>query len=134
MQITSYKNLTKHKIILQEPKEYKVKNSKLKYQRIKIETRYSNGKKGALVIETPFLFSFGVTERLNQETNQLTGYSIPICLWDKDSQPNESEKAFLAITKITQICQQYLEEEFGPNMASYLTINSLYWKPLLETD
>lgn len=37
-----------------------VKNSKLKYQRIKIETILPNGKKGALVIETPLLFSWGM--------------------------------------------------------------------------
>ena len=94
MQITSYENLTSDKIIFHEAKEYKVKNSKLKYQRIKIETKFPNGKKGALVIETPFLFSFGVTERLNQETNQLRGYSIPVCLWEKEEKPNESEKSF----------------------------------------
>ena len=80
MQITCYENLTSDKIIFHEAN--KVKNSKLKYHRVKIETKFPNGKKGALVIETPFLFSFGVTERLNQETNQLTGYSIPACLWN----------------------------------------------------
>ena len=65
MQLTSYKNLTTDKILFHEAKEFKVKNSKLKYQRIKIETKLPNSKKGALVIETPILFSFGVTERPN---------------------------------------------------------------------
>ncbi|CAH3162750.1 unnamed protein product, partial [Porites lobata] len=130
----SYENLTSDKIIFHEAKEYKVKNSKLKYQRIKIETKFPNGKKGALVIETPFLFSFGVTERLNQETNQPRGYSIPVCLWGKEEKPNESEKSFFeAINKVTEIYQHYLEEEFGPDMASYLT-NSLYWKQVEYTD
>ena len=72
MQLTSYENLTKDKVIFQEPKECKVKNSKLKYHRIKIKTKYPNGKNGSLVIENPFMFSFGVNEPLNQETNQLT--------------------------------------------------------------
>ena len=44
-------------------KDYKVKDSKFKYQRIKNETKYPNGKKGDLIIETPFLFSFGVNEK-----------------------------------------------------------------------
>ena len=48
MQITSYENLTSDKIIFHEAKEYKVKNSKLKYQRIKIETKFPNGKKELL--------------------------------------------------------------------------------------
>ena len=54
-----------------------------------------SSKKGALVIETPFLFSFGVNERLTQETNQLTGYSIPVCLWQREEEPTTEEKEFL---------------------------------------
>ena len=76
--MTSYENLTKGKIIFNEAKEYEVKDSKLKYKRIKIETIYPNGKKGDLVIETPFLFSFGVNEKKSQQTNKLLGFSIPV--------------------------------------------------------
>ena len=53
MQLTSYENLTAKKKLFHEVKEFKVKISKLKYQRIKIETKYPNGKNGTLVIETP---------------------------------------------------------------------------------
>ena len=67
MQLTSYENLTKENILFQEAKEYKVKDSKFKYQRIKIETKFPNGKKGDLIIETPFLFSFGVNENKSQK-------------------------------------------------------------------
>ena len=68
MQITSYEDLTANNIIFKEAKEYKVKESKIKYKRIPTEVKYSNGKKGQLIIETPFLFSFGVNEKKNQET------------------------------------------------------------------
>lgn len=47
MQLTSYENLTKDKTMFHEPKEFKVKDSKLKYSRIKIEAIYSNGKKAS---------------------------------------------------------------------------------------
>ena len=88
MQLSSYENITKDNIIFNEAKEYKVKDSKIKYKRIPIEIKYPNGKKGALVIESPVLFSFGVSEKKNQETKKLVGYSIPVCLWAKDSEPN----------------------------------------------
>ena len=94
MQLSSYENLTQDNIIFKEAKEFKVKDSKIKYKRIPIEIKYSNGKKGPLVIETPFLFSFGVSEKKNQETKKLVGYSIPVCLWAKDSVPNNKEKEF----------------------------------------
>lgn len=80
------------------------------------------------------MFSFGVTKRLNQETDQLTGYSIPVDLWEKDSQPSESEKAFFhALNKVTQFCQKHREDELGPDLASCLS-NSLYRKQVEYTD
>ena len=122
MQITSYEDLTPDNIIFNKAEEYKVKDSKIRYKRIRMEVKYPNGKKGQLVIETPLLFSFGVNEKKNQETNKLVGYSIPICLWAKDSEPNTQEKAFFeAINNITTICQQHLESEYGADLASSLS-------------
>ena len=91
MQLTKLATLSKENIIFHEVKEYKIKQSKFKYNQIKIEVRYSYQKKGPLVTETPFLFSFGVNEKKNQETDKLVGYFIPICLWEKDGQPNPEE-------------------------------------------
>ena len=97
MQLSSYEHLTQDNIIFNEAREFKVKDSKIKYKRIPIEIKYPNGKKGALVIESPVLFSFGVNEKKNQETYKLVGYSMPVCLWAKDIEPNTKEKAFLVI-------------------------------------
>ena len=106
MQITSYEDLTIDSIIFKEAKEYKVKDSKIKYKRIPIEVKYPNGKKGQLIIKTPLLFSFGVNEKKNQETGKLVGYSIPVCLWSKDSEPTTQEQAFFdVINNIMGICR-----------------------------
>ena len=81
-----------------------------------------------MVIETPLLFSFGVNEKKNQETNKLVGYSIPVCLWAKDSEPNTKKKAFFdAINNITTICQQHLENDYGADLASSLS-SPFYYK------
>ena len=134
MQLSSYENLTKDNIIFKEAKEFKVKDSKIKYKRIPIEIKYSNVKKGPLVIETPILFSFGITEKKNQDTKKLAGYSIPVCLWAKDSKPNNKEKAFWeVINKVTTLSQKYLEKEYGPDLASSLT-SPLYYKQEEYTD
>ena len=71
MQLTSIEDLNPQSTIFNEAKEYNVKDSKIKYKRIPIETVYPNGKKGSLVIETPFLFSVGVSEKKEQNTNKL---------------------------------------------------------------
>ena len=72
-----------------------------------------------MVLETPFLFSFGVSEQKNQEANQLNGYSIPVCVWKKDEKPNEEEKDFYdALNKIHDICRDHLAEYYDDNEAS----------------
>ena len=134
MQLTSIQDLTPQSIIFNEAKEYNVKDSKIKYKRIPIETVYPDGKKGPLVIETPFLFSFGVSEKKDQNTNKLVGYSIPVCLWEKDSSPNLKEEQFYRfLCKLTEICQKYLEEEYGSDFASSLS-EPLYYKQIEYTD
>ena len=134
MQLSTYENITQENIIFNEAKEYKVKDSKIKYKRIPIEVKYPNGKKGPLVVETPVLFSFGVNEKKNQETNKLVGYSIPVCLWAKDSEPNNKEKAFFdVINNVTTLSQQHLENEYGPDLASSLS-SPFYYKQEEYTD
>ena len=134
MQLTKLTNLRKEDLIFKDAKEYQAKNFKLKYHRMKIETTYPNSKKGALVIETPFLFSFGVNERLNQETNQLAGYSIPVCLWQREEEPTTEEKEFFeGMNILFVICQNYLEEEYCADMASHLS-NIFYFKQIEYSD
>ena len=134
MQLSSYDHLTSENIILKEAKEFKVKDSKIKYKRIPIEVKYPNGKKGALVIETPLLFSFGVNEKKNQETGKLAGYSMSVCHWSKDSEPNPKEKTFFdVINNVMGLCSLYLESEYGADLASSLS-SPFYYKQVEYTD
>ena len=134
MQLSSYDHLTQDNIIFNEAKEYKVKDSKIRYKRVPIEVKYPNGKKGALVIETPLLFSFGVNEKKNQETNKLVGYSMPVCLWSKDSEPNTQEQAFFETpNNVVSMCRLHLESEYGADLASSLS-SPFYYKQIEYTD
>ena len=126
MQLSKFENISEENIVFQEPKDFQLRNTNIKYQRIKIETKLPNGKISPLVLETPFLFSFGVRERKNQETNQLNGYSIPVCLWKKDEKPNQ-EDFYNAINKIHEICRDYLEKNYADNEATSLG-EILYYK------
>ena len=134
MQLSSYDHLTQDNIIFNEAKEFKVKDSKIRYKRVPVEVKYPNGKKGVLVIETPLLFSFGVNEKKNQETNKLVGYSMPVCLWSKDSEPNTKEKAFFnVINDVMELCRLHLESEYGADLASSLS-SPFYYKQVEYTD
>ena len=134
MQLSAYENVTPENVKFTEAKEFKVKDSNIKYKRIPIEISYGNNKKGPLVIETPTLFSFGVNEKNNQETKKLAGYSVPVCLWGKERLPNEKEQAFFDVLNyITSITTSFLENEYGADAASSLS-SPFYYKQVEVVD
>ena len=134
MQLSSIENITEDNIVFHNAKKQKLRNSKIKYERIKIERKLPNGKFTPLVVETPFPFSFGINERRNKETDKLTGYSIPVCLWKKDGEPNEKEEKFFnLLNKIHDICRDHLAKEYGDNEASSLG-EILYYKQIEYTN
>ena len=134
MQLSSFENITEDNIVFQTTKKFKIPNSKMKYERIKIERKLPNGKTTSLVVATPFLFSFGIRERKDQETNKIDGYSIPVCLWKKDSEPNQKETNFLnIIKKVQDLCQDHLSREYGENEASSIS-DMLYYKQVEYVD
>ena len=134
MQLSSFENITEDNIVFQTAKKHKVPKSKIKYERIKIERKLPDGKTTPLVVETPFLFSFEISERKDQETNKVNGYSIPVCLWRKDSEPNQKETNFLnIINKVFALCQEHLSRAYGENEATSLS-DMLYCKQVEYTD
>ena len=134
MQLSSIENITEDNIVFHKGKEFKLRNTSIKYKRIKIERKLPNGKFSPLVVETPFLFSFGISERRNQETGKLTGYSIPVCLWKKDEKPNQEEQDFFdLLSNIHDICRSHLAKEYGDNEASSLR-EILYYKQIESTN
>ena len=87
-----------------------------------------------MVVESPVLFSFGVNEKKNQETGKLAGYSIPVCLWSKDSAPNPKELSFFeTLNNVVSKCQSHLESEYGADLASSLS-SPFYYKQIEYTD
>ena len=134
MQLSSFENITEDNIVFQTAKKHKLPNCKIKYQRIKIQRKLPNGKTTLLVVETPFLFSFGISERKDQETNKVNGYSIPVCLWKKDAERNQKETNFLnIIEKVQDLCRDHLSREYGENEATSLS-DILYYKQVEYID
>ena len=134
MQLSSFENITEDDIVFHSARKHKVPNSKIKYQRIKIERKLPNGKLTPLVVENPFLFSFGISERKDQETNKVSGYSISIYLWKKDAEPNQKETNFLNVmNKVQDLCHDHLSREYSENQAASLS-EILYYKQIEQDD
>ena len=134
MQLSSIENITEDNIVFHNAKKHKVPNSKIKYERIKIEKKLPNGKFSPLVVETPFPFSFGISERKDKETGKISGYSIPVCLWKKDAEPNQKELNFFnVVNKVRDSCCDHLSKEYGENEAASLG-EILYYKEIEYTN
>lgn len=69
---------------------------KLKYFRVPILTKNPDASQGKLILITPPVFSFGVSEnKFGDDPNaKAKGYACSLCLLNKDS-PSEDERAFL---------------------------------------
>jgi hypothetical protein len=80
----------------------------IKFSRIPISTMNPDGSVGELVLETTELFSFGVSENKDKATKATTGYTLPLCLWNKEG-PSEAEKALSdLILRIVEKCKDHL--------------------------
>ena len=99
---------------------------------IKIRARDPNNKQEPLVLESPFLFSFGVSERKTKETEDFSGYSLPLCMWKKDKEQTEEEKEFFqCLEKIQDLCYNHLEDVYGPDQANDLN-KIFYYKEITD--
>ena len=123
MQLTKPSQVCKESVIFRKPKTDKHGN-----ESIKIQTKYPEGRLGPLVIETPFLFSFGVSERKSIGSDELVGYTLPVCLWGKDEKPTPEQKEFEeCLSNIKELCYEYLDETYGVDVSERLS-ESLYYK------
>jgi len=116
-QLTSAKGYDVKRMIFTDPVSSKIPgNDKLTYRRINIKTLYPDGSYGDLILPTERLFSFGVQENVSQETKKPNGYSMPLCLYNKNG-ASEDEKAWLnTLNNIVERCKKHIidnKDEIG---------------------
>ena len=64
----------------------------------------------------------------------MTGYCLPICLWEKDGNSKPEEQQFFeAVKNVDDICYHHLENEFGPELSNDFK-SPLYFKKTEYTD
>ena len=82
---------TKKSMLLSNPIEGQNETGAIKFSRIRIGNKNPDRSVGCFVAETLTCFCFGISESSNPDTNVLTGYKLPLCLWSKDN-PTEIQK------------------------------------------
>jgi hypothetical protein len=106
----------------------------ISFSRINISTRNPDGTSGELVMSTERLFSFGVSENTNPDTGKVNGWTMPLCLWNRDG-PTSAEKCWTdTFDKIVEKCIDHLIEnkeeldKFDLERSDLKKFNPLYWK------
>jgi hypothetical protein len=109
---------------------------KISYKRINISTRNQDGSVGDLILEGLDWFSFGVSENKEQGTEITNGYSMPICLFNKDGVSDFEKEWKQTFDNIVEACKDYLlrdevKEEIGKfdlERSDLKKLNPLYFK------
>lgn len=93
-QLTPASGYKTSRMIFSDPVAGSIPNSKpsIEFMRIFIKTKNADGTIGDLILPTERLFSFGIQQNVSQETGKVNGYSMPLCMWSKEDDPNASNE------------------------------------------
>lgn len=105
VQLSPVNNFDVEKIVFSEAKETAIPGS----YRITIGTKYSNNSVGPLIFSTDTVYSFGIQENKSLDKPvRTTGYSIPLCLWNKEG-PTEHQLQFInTIENVSNYIKKYV--------------------------
>lgn len=105
MRLSEVENFNTEKIIFSEAKETAIPGS----YRINIGVQHKDNSTGPLIFTTDSVYSFGIQENKSlDKPNNLTGYSIPLCLWNRDGPTEYQEKFINTINNVSEYIKKYL--------------------------
>lgn len=122
VQLSPVTNYDVERIVFSEAKETNIPGS----YRITIGTRYPNNSVGPLIFSTDTVYSFGIQENKSMDKPiRTTGYSIPLCLWNKEG-PTEYQTQFIdTIERASEYIKKYmLRPEVKKSVKKYDLVDS----------
>ena len=137
IQLSDYKSFDVRDITFSKPEIGNISGNlpKISFKRLRIGARYEDGTQGDLLIQTPEnLLSFGLQENTDLATGAVSGYQMPVCLWNRNG-ATADEKAFTdKFNDIVEYIKTYLVahrdeiEKYDLELTDLKKFNPLYWK------
>lgn len=107
-QLTNCTDLSVGNIVFSKAENKAIPNTSISYNRIPISYKNSDGSIGDLIIPTEKLFSFGLQENTDMNSGKVNGYSVSLCLWNKNG-PTEEEELFIStFENVVDKCKEHL--------------------------
>jgi hypothetical protein len=117
-----------------KPKDGSIPNSTVAFKRIAIGTRNPDGSLGELVIPTPRVYSYGLSPSTNMQTGKVDGYTLSLCLYNRDSPSAEEKEWVETFDRIVDHIKKYLldnRDSFGKyelEASDLKKLSPLYYK------
>lgn len=107
-QLTSAFGYDVNNIVFGKPKDGSIPNSAVAFKRIMIGTRNPDGSTGELVIPTTRVYSYGLAPTTNLQSGKQDGYTMSLCLHNRDSPTKEEKEWVDTFEKIVDHVKTYL--------------------------
>jgi hypothetical protein len=111
IQLTSAHGFNVNNIIFSKPQAAggPKESSSVKFRRVYISTKYPNGNTGDLIISTPRVFSFGLSENISlDDKNKSNGFVFPLVLLNKDGASQEELEFVETLNAIVNHTKKYI--------------------------
>lgn len=109
-QLTTTSDFNVEKLFLTKPETGSIPGNgpTISFHRIRLGYNNDDGSTGDLVLATEQLFSFGVQENTDMNSGRVTGYSLPLCLHNKNGATEEEIRFCTVIDEIVEKCKDHL--------------------------
>lgn len=125
--LTSFHEFDTERLFFSEPYTiYPTDESYTAYQKIYLQVGDHPDRLSDLILNTPsHLMSFGIQEKKDRRTGDVTGYQVPIILWNKKGATEEEKQFTSALQVITEKCKQHIHDNYS---ADANKLNILSWR------
>jgi hypothetical protein len=137
-QLSNALEFNPNNIVFQEPQLNKITlgdgKTKIIYYRIPVGVKNADGSLGELVFSTERLFSFGVQENKNMDSDKIDGYSMALCMWNRDGATTEQKQWIEGFTAAIEKCKEHVLEvkedieKYDLEESDLKKFNPLYYK------
>ena len=106
--LTNYSDIKFENISFGRVEVGRVPGKDITYERIPITIIHGNNLFGSLFIKTEQCFSFGAQQNINKETGVVSGWTLPIAMYNRDGATEEQLEWVVKFCEIVERCKDYV--------------------------
>ena len=127
--LTNYSDIKPENISFAEVKVSNVPGKDITYGRIPITIKHDDNLFGPLLIKTEKCFSFGVQQNVDKETVEITHWTLPISMYNRDS-PTEGQRKWVEkFNEIVERCKDFVMQLYDFERPQLDKIGGCMWWP-----